>query len=316
MKLQTTLTIPKAQKAFGYRERLLFLGSCFAENIGAKARYYKFDATVNPFGILFHPIAVENVIEAAVQDKTFTEADVFELDGIWKSYDAHSDLNALSQLEAVIQLQEAQAQLRTALLEASHIFITLGTAWVYEHLERGKIVANCHKVPQKHFRKRLLSAQEVEQSVSSICQLIDKLNPEAKITFTVSPVRHIKDGIVENTQSKANLLTAVHQVSAAQHTSYFPAYELMMDELRDYRFYAADMVHPSAQAIDYIWERFLDTYAFAKALETYAEVKTILQALAHRPFNAESEAHLVFVEKLEKRIAKLQGEFPVLRFDD
>lgn len=314
MKLQTQISLEPAARQFGYDHKLLLLGSCFAQNIGDKLAYYKFQAVTNPFGIIFNPVALERLVADAVANKTYTEADVFELDGVWKSFYAHSDKNALTRLGAVIHLQEAQQLLRQQLIEASHLFITLGTAWVYKHLERDEVVANCHKVPQQAFTKKLLSVTEIQESLSRVCELVKTLNPKIEIAFTVSPVRHIKDGIVENTRSKSHLLTAVHQLVDSREVSYFPAYEIVMDELRDYRFYASDMVHPSEQAVTYVWERFIEVYAFAKAQQTMKKVAQVQQGLAHRPFNEDSAAHQKFITDLAKKQQALTEVYPFMSF--
>lgn len=314
MKLQTKIPLQPSDNQFGYKNKLLLLGSCFAENIGKMLDFYKFQSVTNPFGIIFNPIALERLIEDAVLDKTYTEEDVFELDGIWKSYVAHSDLNALSRLGAVIHLQESQQLLRHQLRASSHLFITLGTAWVYRHLQRDEIVANCHKVPQKEFSKELLSVDEVTESLLKMITLIKALNPSVHITYTVSPVRHSKDGFIENTRSKSHLISAVHQVVDNEYTHYFPAYELMMDELRDYRFYASDMLHPSEQAVDYIWEKFVEVYAFAKAQTTMKEVRIVQQGLSHKTFNEDSEQHRLFLANLNKKKTALEEKFSFIKF--
>ena len=314
MKLQTQLKLQPSQTQFGYEDKLLLLGSCFSENIGKKLEYYKFQSVTNPFGIIFNPVALERLIEDAVANKTYTEEDVFELEGVWKSYLAHSDLNATSRLQAVIHLQEAQQQLRTQFLEASHLFITLGTAWVYRSIGTNEVVANCHKVPQKEFKKELLSVAELRRSLSQIVEHAKTLNPAISITFTVSPVRHIKDGIVENARSKSHLISAVHELVDSHNLSYFPSYELMMDELRDYRFYASDMLHPSEQAIDYIWKKFVEVYAFAKAQDTLKKVSSIQNRLQHKPFNPASEKHKMFMQKLDNDIAHFISEHPFINF--
>lgn len=306
MKLQTQIKIEPALKQFGYQDTLLLIGSCFAENIGTKLAYHKFQSATNPFGILFNPVVIEQLIQDAVLNKTYTEQDVFEHNGIWKSFLAHSALNATSRLEAVINLQEAQQELRTTIIEASHIYITLGTAWVYRHLEKDCIVANCHKIPQKEFKKELLSVQEVNSCLEKICNHITGLNPTAHIVFTVSPVRHVKDGFIENMRSKSHLISAIHLLVDGQKAHYFPSYELMMDELRDYRFYASDMLHPSEQAIDYIWEKFVEGYAFAKAKETIKKVASIKNRLDHKAFNPESTAHQQFLKVLKQDIEQVQ----------
>jgi len=314
IKLQTQLPLTTSSTPFGYGDKLLLLGSCFSENIGDKLNYYKFQSVTNPFGIIFNPIALERLIQDAIEDKTYTEEDVFELDGVWKSYYAHSDKNALSRLGAVIHLQEAQQLLRTQLKSASHLFITLGTAWVYRHLERDEVVANCHKVPQKEFVKELLSIDDIVQSLSHIVKLVRGFNPEIHITFTVSPVRHIKDGFIENTRSKSHLIAAIHELVDKDQATYYPSYEIMMDELRDYRFYGSDMIHPSAQAVAYIWERFIEVYAFAKAQQTMKQVSKVQQGITHKPFNVEGDQHQKFLTKLDSQKKELLEEFPWMRF--
>ncbi|MEP0263552.1 GSCFA domain-containing protein [Dokdonia sp.] len=314
MKLQTNIPLQPFQHPLGYENKMLLLGSCFAENIGDKLAYHKFQSIVNPYGILFHPLAIERVLQDAYNDENYGEETIFELDGVWKSFIAHSRLNSSTKGAIIDKLKEVQSQLKTALQEASHIFITLGTAWVYQHKDTGIAVANCHKVPQKQFVKGLLPIEEIVASLKRQCTIIQNLNPQAQITFTVSPVRHSKDGFVENTRSKAHLISAVHEVCNKENIHYFPAYELMMDELRDYRFYATDMLHPSQQAIDYIWEKFMEVYAFAKAKKTLKEVQIIQQGLTHRPFNPESKQHRQFIGKLENRMASLKKEYPHITF--
>ncbi len=315
MKFQTNIPLQEVSTQFDYEDKILLLGSCFSENIGKRLAYYKFQSITNPFGILFNPVSIATVIEAAVHNKTFTEVDVFKIEGVWKSFVAHSDLNALNRLQAVINLQEAQQQLREQLQTASHLFITLGTSWVYRHIESDSIVANCHKVPQKEFSKELLSVDAVTQSLSKTITLIKGYNPNINITFTISPVRHLKDGFIENTQSKSHLITAVHQLVNDKNILYFPAYEIMMDELRDYRFYTLDMLHPSGQAIDYIWGKFMEVYTSAKAKNIAKEVHAIQKGLKHRPFNAESDNHQLFVQKLQMRIHRLQQEYQHMVFN-
>lgn len=314
MKLQTKIPLEAFEYPFGYENKVLLLGSCFAENIGDKLAYHKFQSTVNPYGILFHPLAIERVLQDAYNDEVYGEETIFELEGVWKSFVAHSRLNSHTKGAMIDKLKETQSQLKRSIQEASHIFITLGTAWAYQHKETGIAVANCHKVPQKEFLKGLIPVTEIVASLKRQCTIIKHLNPKAQITFTVSPVRHLKDGFVENTRSKAHLIAAVHEVCDAKEAHYFPAYELMMDELRDYRFYATDMLHPSQQAIDYIWEKFMGVYAFAKAKKILKEVQIIQQGLAHRPFNPESKQHRQFLGKLENRIISLKKEYPHMKF--
>ncbi len=314
MKLQTNISLETASKQFGYEDHVLFLGSCFAENIGNALLYHKFQSVVNPYGILFHPLAIERVLQDVYNGSDSVEETVFEIDGIWKSFIAHSRLNSSSRGAIVDKLKEAQEQLTKVLAKASHVFITLGTAWVYQHKDTGIAVANCHKVPQKQFVKGLLPIEETTASLKRQCAIIQKINPKATIVYTVSPVRHLKDGFVENMRSKAHLISAVHEVCDAKRVQYFPAYEVMMDELRDYRFYTKDMLHPSQQAVDYIWERFIEVYAFEKTKLVMKEVDGIQKGLSHRPFNTDSHAHQLFLADLDKRIQALKKEYPMIQF--
>ena len=314
MKLQTQVPLKKAENQIDYRSQLMVLGSCFANNIGDKLAYYKFQTLQNPFGILFHPMAIENLISRAIQQKEYTGEEVFFLNERWQCYDAHSDLSSVTKEELLGRLNSGLLQTKLYITKATHIFITLGTAWAYQLKESGKEVANCHKVPQIAFQKQLLSIEKISQSLEVIIHQIRAVNAKAKIVFTVSPVRHLKDGFVENQQSKAHLISAVHHIIKAGNASYFPSYELMMDELRDYRFYANDLVHPNDLAINYIWEKFKAVWISETSYRTMDEVATIQKGLDHRPFNLESEKHQKFLRHLKERIILLQEQFPFMKF--
>ena len=316
MKLQTQVAIPEGKSKIDYQSKIVLLGSCFSENIGEKFQYYKFRSLQNPLGILFHPFAMENFLQRVVQQEEFTAKDVFQHQEIYSCFEAHSKMNALTAEEILENLNNSIQQSRKFLMEASHIILTFGTAWIYKFLETDKYVANCHKVPQREFQKELISAEKLQQSIDRIVALIRQLNPEISIIFTVSPVRHEKDGLVENSRSKAHLLNAVHQVveKFSSKMAYFPSYELMMDELRDYRFYADDLLHPSKIAVQYIWEKFVETWVSSESLRTMTEVDKIQQALQHRAFNPESEAHQQFLLQLEKKKEAIQQKFPHILF--
>jgi hypothetical protein len=292
------------------------LGSCFAVNIAEKLDYFKFQNTSNPFGILFHPLAIEKLIDFAVFQKQFTEKDVFFHEERWHSFDVHSDLSNPNKEELVATLNATLRATKQQLEEATHIVITYGTSWVYRNIEQDVVVANCHKVPQKQFIKQLLSVDEIRESMGNTMQLIHSINPNCKLIFTVSPVRHLKDGFVENQLSKSHLIAAIHDKIKSQlaNLDYFPSYEIMMDELRDYRFYGEDMLHPNQVAIDYIWERFSQTYIAEASYKTMKEVETIQKGLAHRPFSPDSESHQHFLLKLQKRMSGLQSQFPKIQF--
>jgi lysophospholipase L1-like esterase len=297
------------------------LGSCFAENIGDKFNFYKFQNTTNPFGIIFNPISIEKIISKSINLELFTEKDIFFLNERWHCFDVHSDLSNANKEDFLNDLNQLLQSAKQQLKQATHIIITYGTSWAYRNLETNNIVANCHKVPQKQFKKEILSVETIEKSIQNTLDLIQKINPKVNFIFTVSPVRHLKDGFVENQVSKSNLITAIHQilnipmrVPPSGVRGLFPSYEIMMDELRDYRFYAEDMLHPSQVAIDYIWQRFSESTISQESHSIMDEVETIQKGLAHRPFNPNSEEHKKFLGNLNQKINTLALKFPSIKF--
>ena len=316
MKLQTKIPLqPQQHNQLDYNSNVLLLGSCFVENIGKKLDYFKFQNLQNPFGILFHQLAIETLITNAINEKEYTEEDIFFHNEQWHCYDAHSKLSASSKEELLHNLNQQIKATNQQINESTHIIITLGTAWVYRHIETDTIVANCHKVPQKKFLKELLSADEISESLESIIALIKSVNIEVSILFTVSPVRHLKDGFVENTQSKAQLVSAIHQVvESGSSIYYFPSYEIMMDELRDYRFYAEDMIHPNQTAVDYIWDKFRMVWISKSAAKTMDDIDVVQKGINHKPFNPNSKAHKLFLQNLEEKKKSLYIQFPYIAF--
>lgn len=314
MKLQTTLPLSPQEDQIEYSSKILLLGSCFTENIGGKLDYFKFQNLQNPFGIVFHPLAIENLIARAVNRTDFTEKDIFERDGQWFSFEAHSSVTATSKRALLHLLNDRLKQVSSYLSEASHIILTFGTAWVYRHIASDSIVANCHKVPQKSFSKEILSVADISASVERTVALINKINQKVQLIFTVSPVRHTKDGFVENTQSKAHLIAAIHErliVSPRAQSRglfYFPSFELMMDELRDYRFYNDDMVHPSTTAVQYIWEKFKHVWVSSETETLQKDIDVIQKGLQHRPFQPDSVSHLKFQQDLQQKIEKIKQQ--------
>ncbi|MEH6659650.1 GSCFA domain-containing protein [Leeuwenhoekiella marinoflava] len=315
MKLQTTIPLKTSKNQFDYDSEILLVGSCFVENIAAKLEYYKFKNQVNPFGILFHPEAIARFFEYVVSGKIFTEVELLEVQERFVCLDAHSDLSGASVSETLKLLNAAIVQARIQLEAASHVIITLGTAWGYRHKTQDKIVANCHKIPQREFDKELATVSDIEDALRRTLNSIQNLNSKLNVLFTISPVRHIKDGFIENQRSKAHLLTAVHSViDKTEQTEYFPSYEIVMDELRDYRFYKRDLIHPNELAVAYIWECFISVYVSEETHKTMQQVEEIQRGLAHKPFNANSEQHQKFLKKLEVKKSTLQAQYPQIRF--
>lgn len=316
MQFRTQIPVSKSNSPIDYNSGIVSLGSCFAENIGEKFRYFKFSVSVNPFGIIFNPVSLDKLIQRSIQKEYFTDKDIFYHNDLWHCFEVHSELSLPDKELFLNRLNQIIDEFHNRLLQSTHMCITLGTSWVYRNNESGKIVANCHKVPQKQFTKELLSVTQIEESLQNIISSVTSVNPNCHFIFTVSPVRHSKDGFVENQRSKAHLITALHQALQIQKskTDYFPSYEIMMDELRDYRFYAEDMLHPNSIAIDYIWERFFQTMISETCYLVMEEVNSIQKALQHRPFNPDSESHRKFLQHLHQKIAVLKAKMPHISF--
>lgn len=319
MQFRTQIPLSKTNNPIDYNSKVLSFGSCFAENMADKFDYFKFQNQTNPFGIIFNPVSIEKIIDRTVHEKWFTEKDVFFHNERWHSFDVHSDLSNSDRQELLETLNKAISETHKQLKEATHIIITYGTSWIYRNLESEQIVANCHKVPQKQFLKELLSVDAIEKSIQNTINLIQTLNSDINFIFTISPVRHIKDGFAENQLSKSHLFAALHQVLKTHNSkiitaNYFPSYEIMMDELRDYRFYGEDMLHPNSVAIDYIWHKFSENYIAENAISIMNEIEEIQKSLRHRSFNPESEQHQKFLTKLQQRINFLGEKLPHIRF--
>ncbi len=314
MEFTTPVSIKSEEPKIDYSSKILLLGSCFAENITKKLDYYKLRNLSNPFGILYHPAAIEKLILNSLRDFEYSEKDVFLHNERWHCFDAHSRLSNPVKEKLINQLNLALRNIREYLLGASHLIITLGTSRVYKLKENEKTVANCHKIPQNEFSRELLSVAEIKSSLLNIISEVKKLNPSINVIFNVSPVRHIKDGLIENNISKAHLLAALNEATGQERVSYFPSYEILTDELRDYRFYADDLIHPSNLAIEYIWERFVKAWFSSEAAGLLQEVESIQKALSHKPFNKNSEAYKKFVNTLRNKIISLKQKVSYFDF--
>jgi hypothetical protein len=317
MKFTTPVPIPNSNHPIGYNANIVSLGSCFAVNMGEKLNYFKFQNTTNPFGIIFNPVSIEKLVVRVVNQKPFTEEDIFFHNERFHCYEVHSDLSSGNKQEFLDSLNALVEMTHLKIKEATHILITYGTSWVYREKNRGAVVANCHKMAQAHFDKHILAVSTIEASIQNTIDAIRQLNPNCAFVFTISPVRHIKDGFVENQRSKAHLISALQSLLSEHqldHANYFPAYEIVMDELRDYRFYGDDLLHPSTMTIDYIWQRFRDTTILQTISSTLDEVDAIQKSLLHKPFNSTSESHQKFQFKVQEKITKLQVNYPFMQF--
>lgn len=316
MQLQTIVPIKPLENPINYKAKIVSIGSCFAVNMAQRLQYYQFQNTVNPLGILFHPVAVNRLLEFAVNDKVFTQEDVFQHNEIWSCFDAHSDLNQLEQEDIIEQLNIKIRRFKANMVDATHIILTFGTAWVYRNKQSNQIVANCHKVPQNQFEKELLAVETCLENLKKIEQNLRQINPNIQIIYTISPVRHIKDGFVENQRSKAHLIAALHEYleKNKQLNYYFPSYEILMDELRDYRFFGKDLIHPNDLAVDYIWQKFVETCIHSNEIPTMKMVDEVQKGLVHRSFNPYSDAHQQFLDKLAQKIDVLLEQYPFMNF--
>ena len=302
MKFRTEIAITPWNQKLEYTDRIVCLGSCFASNIAAKLKESKFNVTDNPVGILFNPASIARSVKLMTSQATINEADIFERNGRYVSFMFHSSLSGATPTEAVSIMQNAVATGGEALKNAKLIIITLGSAYVWRDRD-GEVVANCHQVGAKNFTTELLSLEQIVQNLEEITTLTS-----AKILFTVSPVRHLNDGLEGNSLSKALLRVAIDKIveKYPDRADYFPSYEIVMDDLRDYRFYDSDMLHPSPQAVDYIAEKFFDAALSEQAKEQRDRVIQIMQARWHRPLNPTSEAYKNFCHQQLNAIDKLK----------
>lgn len=315
MKLQTVVDIPPPQRHLSHESSLLFIGSCFAENIGNLLFDYKFATVINPCGIAYNPASVANCIAFITGKRQLKDKDLLFHNGLWHSLHHHGRFS--HQTQAVLkensrqELALAQKQLRTA----SHIFLTLGTAWVFKDKATKQIVNNCHKLPAKDFDRFRLGVQDSVNCLQTAIENIRACNASAEIIFTVSPVRHLKDGLHENQLSKASLLLTIAQLEETnQSVSYFPAYEIAMDELRDYRFYGEDLSHLNKLGIQYIWERFANSYIAEQSQKLFPALQKLQKALNHKARSTDSTEHQNFLTKTMFQIEELEKLLPFVDF--
>ena len=296
MKFKLEFNIAKSDTSIEYGQKITSLGSCFSYNMIQKILKYKFHVIDHKLGSLYNPHSIFNCIKKSVQ-KIYYKSVL--IDGMYMSFDLHSDIRATSKAEFNLLCESKMNILHQGLKESEWLMITLGTAWSHKYLNSNTLVANCHKLPQKLFKKELLSVEFILQEFKELYTLLKQFNPKLKILFTISPVRHIQEGLPENTISKSILHLAVHKIiKKFSQCYYFPAYEIMIDELRDYRFYKTDLIHPNELAIDYIWTQFTGTFFNGTTLKIYTELKVLLKSIEHKPFNPNSDQHQKFIKKL------------------
>lgn len=313
MKFSTPVEIPSSKTQFCYGSNFFTLGSCFAGHLAEKFQYFGFSQWHNPVGILFHPYAIEQFCcwldHQPIEKKLYVQHQ-----DSWKSYQVHSQLHASSPEELTQQIEEAIRRSIAFIQKSDAIFITLGTSIVYKHISTNSYVANCQKQPQQLFEKELINPDLLEKSLNNTIQILRKLS-KANIYFSVSPVRHLKEGIVQNNLSKSNLVSAVHQAKASNKgVFYMPTFEIVMDELRDYRFYQRDLIHPNDLAVDYIWEKFSHAFLDEKTLKLMKKVNAFRKLSQHRVLNSSLENHAKHQEKIQlqrEALVKLEPQLHI-----
>lgn len=311
MKFKTDIEIPHAPFEITHGTCGIFIGSCFTTNIGEKLEKRKFPVLINPTGTVYNPVSITNTIELLLGDISFNERDIFNDNDIWQSYWLHTSFSSIHKEDVMKRFQTTKQNFSTLLPHLDYIFITLGTAWVYILKENGMIVNNCHKSPASYFKRRRLGVEECVNTLQKLIFLIREQRPKTKFIFTVSPIRHWKDGAHENQISKATLLLCIEELQKNNRDIlYFPAYEILMDELRDYRFYDNDMLHPNTSAIQYIWETFQKTYFTQETCAVTKKIEDIHKAIEHKPFNENSPQYIQFIEQQILACLHIESQHP------
>ncbi len=313
MDFRLALQVKPFTQQIELQEKILLLGSCFTDHISKRLAAHKFQVLENPHGILFNPRSIETAVAAYIANKKYLPDDLFLFNDLCTSWEHHGQFSHPEAATALQMMNDAVSHAHSFLKTAKWVVITLGSSWVYELKnnslggQQNQTAANCHKVPQQHFNHRLLRADEVHTSLQNMVSAIRGFNTSANIIFTISPVRHHREGLVENNRSKALLISAVHQMlENNSHIFYFPSYELIIDDLRDYRFYAEDMVHPNYQATQYVWEKFVAACITEATQKDMEEIGKIVHAKNHRSLHPTSVRHQQFLATMLEKTKLLQ----------
>ncbi len=315
MQLSTEVSTNPLEQKICYGDKLLFLGSCFANEIGKTCRDLGFDALLNPFGVLFNPMSIANALSRLDSGEHYTHNDIINVGEreFFCTFEHNTEFWNTSEDKLLENINNQLDNNTEHFRQTKWIVISLGTAWVYKHHDTKKVVSNCHKLPSKMFERRLLTTDDVANALSDIA----KGHTDKNFIFTISPLRHLRDGLHENQLSKATLLLAVNSVCNANGNAfYFPAYEILLDELRDYRFYKTDMIHPTEQAVEYIWKRFIQFAISDDSSHTIKEVEALQTMLRHRPMFPGSKQHDDFIKLKDAKLEHLEKKYPFLRMDN
>ena len=313
MEFRTVIKIEPSPVKISYKSKVIFIGSCFASSIGMKMYEGRIPVLVNPSGTVYNPVSVSHTLDIIINSRVFSLDDLYNHEGTYLSFYNYTDFSSDDPDRVLEKINKATEEANRFLKSADFLFITLGTARVYTFKETGEIVSNCHKIPASRFERSLLKVKEVVDVLGSKLDYLHSYFPDVKVVFTISPVRHWKDGAHDNQVSKAVLFLATEELlSHPAVMGYFPAYELLMDDLRDYRFYEADMLHPSSEAVDYIWEYFTGCYFDNKTFEVWKEVEKITRACSHIIKDPSSAGTKTFALKILEQISKAEAREPLL----
>ena len=321
MKFKLTLEAKPSKHLIEYEDKLMLIGSCFTENIGAKFKTHLFNVFENPYGILFNPISVSTALNEIVESKVYTVEDLFQHNELWHSWNHHSRFSAVQKEDALEKINASISAAHLFLKSANRLVITLGSAWLYHltnnaPLGKGQVVANNHKAPSDWFYKSLMGPADLMATLKNLVNRLQAFNPNLHIIFTISPVRHLREGLVENNRSKAVLIHAVHElISQSDKLDYFPAYEYVIDDLRDYRFYAEDLVHPNFAASGYVWDKLIETYMDTDTQSLMKQVAEIQLAYNHKPFFVGSVEHQKFIQSCIQKTESLLEAHPYLSLE-
>jgi len=312
---RTEVEVEPSKYKINHKTPVMFLGSCFADNIGAMLVEKKFPVCINPFGVIYNPMSVKQSLDILKNKNKFQKQDLYKFNNQWISFYHHSRFSSLDLKNTLEKINSGIDEGTNFLESTKFLFITFGTAWVYEWKETGRVVSNCHKIPAREFNRRMLSPEEILEAWGEIIEKLKIQLPGLKIIFTVSPVRHWKDSAEGNMVSKSVLLYAIHLLREKfPDTDYFPSYEIMMDDLRDYRFYGEDKLHLNTTAVNYIWQKFDQRFINDETRKVLKKVDEINRAAAHKPFRPGSEDHLIFVENTLQKIRQVESVFPEMDF--
>jgi len=306
--MRTEVHTIKTKLPIDYENQFMMMGSCFSEHIGERLSQRKFNIDLNPFGVLYNPVSIASGIQRLLIQNPFEEEDLFFHQGWWHSFDHHSSFSHQDKQKCLEKINERLTISGQSLKNSAYIFVTFGTSRVYHQKSNGRVVSNCHQVPADLFETQLLRVGDIVRMYSLLIQELASINPGLKWIFTVSPVRHWKNGPEGNQVSKATLLLAVNELKEKyEQVDYFPAYEIFMDDLRDYRYYADDLLHPGTQGIEYTWKKFIEAFLTDKSINIMKLVEALIKAKNHRPRNAGSAEHIEFINK-KYREAKLLAD--------